>query len=881
MKMFYTTWFLIAVAITVQSGPIPQDDDAFAEAYLKKFYNLTQNHNKGRSGEMSNKLAEMQKFFGLTVTGTLDSNTMEMMKKPRCGVVDVAAYSTFGRDFKWQTNQLTYRIENYTPDMSVAEVDDSIQRALQVWAKVTPLRFTRIYSGVADIMISFGRRSHGDSYPFDGPSGTLAHAFAPSSGIGGDAHFDEDESFTFSSTRGFVLFLVAAHEFGHSLGLSHSSDPGALMYPTYSYTDPNKFVLPADDVKGIQSLYGPNPDKPVDPSKPNPPPVTPDACDRTLVLDAVATLRGEKLFFNGRFFWRLFGTNIVQQQLIKSFWPKAPENIHAAYENTVEDRLYLIKNQSVWAFSAYDLVSGFPKSLSSMGLPAKVKKVSAALYDQRTGKTLYDENKKKMDTGYPKQVNQGFPGVTGQITAAFQNSGFTYLFSGTNVFEYSTATRKVLRTLDNGYFLKCEGETWFLAAMSLFSTHSQLCRRLAHKYVSRTYTTRPTLNEVVIVSAVRTPMGSFKGSLSSLPATKLGSIAIKGAIEQAGISAEEVKEVYMGNVLQAGEGQAPTRQALLGAGLPLSTPATTINKVCASGMKSIMMAAQSLMCGHQDVMVAGGMESMSQVPYVMARETPQYGGVKMEDLIVKDGLTDVYNKFHMGNCAENTAKNSNISREEQDAYAINSYTRSKAAWESGILAKEVVPVSISQKGRPDVVVKEDEEWRKVDFSKVPKLKAVFQKENGTVTAANASTLNDGAAAVVLMTADAAKRLNVAPMARIVAFADAAVAPIDFPIAPAFAVPKVLSAAGIKKEDVAMWEINEAFSVVVLANIKMLDIDPSKVNINGGAVSLGHPIGMSGARIVGHMVHHLQPGQYGLAGICNGGGGASSILIQKL
>uniref|UniRef100_A0AAZ3NXC4 acetyl-CoA C-acetyltransferase n=1 Tax=Oncorhynchus tshawytscha TaxID=74940 RepID=A0AAZ3NXC4_ONCTS len=365
----------------------------------------------------------------------------------------------------------------------------------------------------------------------------------------------------------------------------------------------------------------------------------------------------------------------------------------------------------------------------------------------------------------------------------------------------------------------------------------------AHKYLSRTYSTRPSLNEVVIVSAVRTPMGSFRGSLAAVPATKLGSIAIKGAIEKAGIPVEEVKEVYMGNVLQAGEGQAPTRQALLGAGLSLSTPATTINKVCASGMKSIMLAAQSLMCGHQDVMVAGGMESMSNVPYVMTRDTPSYGGVRMEDLIVKDGLTDVYNKFHMGNCAENTAKNSQISREEQDAYAISSYSRSKAAYESGVLAKEIVPVSIPQRGKPDVVVSEDEEWRRVDFSKVPKLRAVFQKEN--------------------------------------AFADAATAPIDFPIAPAFAVPKVLAAAGLKKEDIAMWEINEAFSVVVLANVKMLDIDPSKVNVNGGAVSLGHPIGMSGARIVGHMVHALKSGQYGLAGICNGGGGASSIIIQKL
>ncbi|KAG7516797.1 acetyl-CoA acetyltransferase, mitochondrial [Solea senegalensis] len=420
-----------------------------------------------------------------------------------------------------------------------------------------------------------------------------------------------------------------------------------------------------------------------------------------------------------------------------------------------------------------------------------------------------------------------------------------------------------------------------MSSSGLLTMHTQICKRMAHKYLSRAYSSRPLLNEVVIVSAVRTPMGSFKGSLAAVPATKLGSIAIKGAIVKAGIAPEEVKEVYMGNVLQAGEGQAPTRQALLAAGLTQGTPATTINKVCASGMKSIMMAAQSLMCGHQDVMVAGGMESMSNVPYVMARETPAYGGVRLEDLIVKDGLTDVYNKFHMGNCAENTAKNYNITREEQDAYAIGSYSRSKAAFESGLLAKEIVSVSIPQRGKPDVVVSEDEEWRRVDFSKVPKLKAVFQKENGTVTAANASTLNDGAAALVLMTADAAKRLNVTPLARIIAFADAAVAPIDFPIAPAYAVPKVLDAAGLKKDDIAMWEINEAFSVVVLANIKMLDIDPAKVNVNGGAVSLGHPIGMSGARIVGHMVHNLTSCQYGLAGICNGGGGASSIIIQKL
>ncbi|KFO20708.1 Acetyl-CoA acetyltransferase, mitochondrial [Fukomys damarensis] len=455
---------------------------------------------------------------------------------------------------------------------------------------------------------------------------------------------------------------------------------------------------------------------------------------------------------------------------------------------------------------------------------------------------------------------------------------------------------------------------------------------------------RRLMQEVVIVSAARTPIGSFLGCLSSLAAPQLGSIAIQGAIEKAGIPKEEVKEAYMGNVLQGGEGQDPTRQAVLGAGLPISTPCTTVNKVCASGMKAIMMASQNLMCGHQDVMVAGGMESMSNVPYIMNRGATPYGGVKLEDLIVKDGLTDVYNKIHMGNCAENTAKKLNIPRDEQDTYAINSYTKSKAAWEAGKFGNEVIPVTVSVKGKPDVVVKEDEEYKRVDFSKVPKLKTVFQKENGTVTAANASTLNDGAAAMVLMTTDAAKRLNVKPLARIAAFADAAVDPIDFPVAPAYAVPKVrkgtvtaanastlndgaaamvlmttdaakrlnvkplariaafadaavdpidfpvapayavpkvLKDAGLKKEDIAMWEVNEAFSVVVLANIKMLEIDPQKVNINGGSVSLGHPIGMSGARIVVHLAHALKQGEYGLASICNGGGGASALLIQKL
>ncbi|MCL4130459.1 UNVERIFIED_CONTAM: hypothetical protein GTU68_053677 [Idotea baltica] len=377
-------------------------------------------------------------------------------------------------------------------------------------------------------------------------------------------------------------------------------------------------------------------------------------------------------------------------------------------------------------------------------------------------------------------------------------------------------------------------------------------------------------------------MGSFRSSLASLRAPELGAIAIKSAVERAGIDPKAVQEVYMGNVCQAGAGQAPTRQATLFSGLEKSTPCTTINKVCASGMKSIMLASQALMCGSQEVMVAGGMESMSNVPYYMKRGDSPYGGVRLDDGIVFDGLTDVYNKFHMGNCGENTAKKLNITREQQDDYALSSYKRSADAWKSGILRDEIIEVRITGKrGKPDTVVDEDEEFKKVNEAKFRKLATVFQRENGTVTAGNASTLNDGAAACVLMTADAANRLGAKPLARIVGFCDAATDPIDFPIAPAIATPKLLALTGVRKEDVARWEINEAFSVVVLANIKMNEIDASKVNVNGGAVSLGHPIGMSGARIVNHLAHTLRPGEKGVASICNGGGGASAIMIEKM
>lgn len=389
-------------------------------------------------------------------------------------------------------------------------------------------------------------------------------------------------------------------------------------------------------------------------------------------------------------------------------------------------------------------------------------------------------------------------------------------------------------------------------------------------------------NEVVIISAVRTPIGSFLGTLSPLSATQLGAVVVEEAVQRAGIQKEDVKEVYFGNVIQAALGQAPARQVTLFAGLPKSTVCTTVNKVCASGMKSIMFGAQSLQLGDQDVVLVGGMESMSNVPYYLKRGQMPYGGMNLLDGIVFDGLLDVYNKFHMGVCAETTAKKLKISREQQDEYAINSYKRSEAAYKNNIFASELTSVRVPQKrGQPDLIFTEDEEYKRVSYDKFNKLATVFQKENGTVTAGNASTLNDGAAALVLTTAEEATKLNAKPLARIVGFQDGACDPVDFPIAPSVAIPKLLEKTGVKKNDVALWEINEAFSAVVLANQVLLDLDPSKVNIHGGAVSLGHPIGMSGARIVVHLVHALKSGQIGVASICNGGGGASSIMVEKL
>uniref|UniRef100_A0A0N4XCT1 Acetyl-CoA acetyltransferase, mitochondrial (inferred by orthology to a human protein) n=1 Tax=Nippostrongylus brasiliensis TaxID=27835 RepID=A0A0N4XCT1_NIPBR len=381
------------------------------------------------------------------------------------------------------------------------------------------------------------------------------------------------------------------------------------------------------------------------------------------------------------------------------------------------------------------------------------------------------------------------------------------------------------------------------------------------------YSVFAKFQEVFIVGAARTPIGSFRSQLATVPAPQLGSVAIKAAVERSGVKPENVQEVYMGQVCQANVGQAPARQAALGAGLKVSTIVTTVNKVCSSGLKAIMLAAQQIQTGQQDVVIGGGMESMSQVPFYMPRGDTGYGGLQLVDGIVKDGLTDAYDKCHMGNCGEKTAKELVISREMQDEYAIGSYTKAAAAWKNGIMAPEVVPVTVKTR-KGDVVVDKDEEFTKVNFEKLKQLKAVFQKD-GTVTAGNASTLNDGAAAVLLASADAVKKHGCKPLAKILTFADAATNPLDFAIAPPLLVPKMLQSTGLKMTDIDQWEVNEAFSVVVLAFIKQVGCDPEKVNPHGGAVSIGHPIGMSGARLITHLVHTLKPGQKGLAAICNG------------
>ncbi len=392
------------------------------------------------------------------------------------------------------------------------------------------------------------------------------------------------------------------------------------------------------------------------------------------------------------------------------------------------------------------------------------------------------------------------------------------------------------------------------------------------------------MKEVYIISAKRTPIGSFGGVLSSLSATQLGASAIKGALEAAGVQAKDVEEVYMGNVVSANLGQAPARQAALFAGIGNDVPCTTVNKVCASGTKAIMLAAQSIMCGTNDLIVAGGMESMSNIPYYLpqARTGYRYGHGQMLDGLVKDGLTDVYNECAMGVCADNTASKFEISREEQDAFAESSYRKSANSTAEGLFKDEIISVEVPQRRGEALIVEEDEEYKKVKFEKIASLRPVFTKE-GTVTAANASTINDGAAALVLASKEKVEELGLKPVAKIVAFADAAQEPEWFTTAPTLAAPKALKKAGLSLSDIDFFEVNEAFAVVTIAFYKQLGIPAEKVNVFGGAVSLGHPLGASGARIVTTLnnVLHQKNGKYGLAAICNGGGGASALIIEKV
>ncbi len=388
--------------------------------------------------------------------------------------------------------------------------------------------------------------------------------------------------------------------------------------------------------------------------------------------------------------------------------------------------------------------------------------------------------------------------------------------------------------------------------------------------------------EVVIVSAVRTPIGSFMGSLSSLSATQLGSVAIKGAMDTINLDPTLVQEVFMGNVVQAGVGQAPARQAALGAGIPNTVPCTTVNKVCASGMKALMNAAQAIALGDADIVVAGGMESMSNIPhYVHMRRGTKFGPASLIDGMQRDGLVDAYDKNAMGVCADACATEYTFSREDQDAYAIQSYERSAKAWSEGKYSDEVIPVSVPQRRGEPIIISEDEEYKNVRMDKIPALRPAFSKD-GTVTAANASTINDGAGAMILMSAEKAQELGYTPLASIKGYADAAHEPEWFTTAPAKALPKALAKAGLNQSDVDYFEFNEAFAVVGLANMKILGLTDSNVNVNGGAVSLGHPLGCSGVRIVITLVNVLKQNnaKIGAAAICNGGGGASAMVIER-
>ncbi|NXK46273.1 MMP3 protein, partial [Chauna torquata] len=473
-----------------------KEDMQFAQKYLENFYDFKEEkHSLFKSknlNRMADKIQEMQSFFGLEVTGELNRKTLEMMKRPRCGIPDVRSYSTFPRSPRWKKEEVTYRILNYTPDMLQADVDEAIAKAFNLWSSVTPLRFTRIYSGDADIMISFAAGFHGDFYSFDGPGGTLAHAYPPSSGIGGDAHFDEDENWTkFTTYNGYNLFLVAAHELGHSLGLGHSNVFGALMYPIYMHTDTSNYRLPQDDIDGIQALYGAPRESPALPTEAFLPQETteitpteaptemsprkeptemtpskrPEDCDPHLSFDAITTLRGEILFFKGSYVWRKSPYfSAIEHDTISTFWPSLTAGFDAAYEIVKKDQVIFFKDNQYWAVSGYSMEPGFPKPIQNLGFPKSVRKIDAAVHDQNTKKTYFfvgnkywsfNENTQSMEKRYPRKIAADFQGIVHTVDAAFQKNGYFYFFHGSNQYEVDTKSKKLVRKMKSNSWFDC------------------------------------------------------------------------------------------------------------------------------------------------------------------------------------------------------------------------------------------------------------------------------------------------------------------------------------------------------------------------------------------------------------------------------------------
>ncbi|XP_003923817.3 stromelysin-1 [Saimiri boliviensis] len=472
--------FLLLLCMAVCSAyPLDgaaRDEDArmdLVQQYLENYYNLEKDGKqfvrRKDSSPVVKKIQEMQKFLGLEVTGKLDSDTLEVMRKPRCGVPDVGHFNTFPGMPKWRKTHLTYRIVNYTLDLPKDAVDSAIEKALKVWEEVTPLTFSRLYEGEADIMISFAVREHGDFYPFDGPGKVLAHAYAPGPGINGDAHFDDDEQWT-KDTTGTNLFLVAAHELGHTLGLFHSDNTEALMYPVYNpLTDLTRFHLSQDDVNGIQSLYGPHPgspEKPLVPKETVPPETeTPATCDPALSFDAISTLRGEILFFKDRHFWRKSLRKLEPElYLISSFWPSLPSGMDAAYEVTSKDLVFIFKGSQFWAIRGNEVQAGYPRGIHTLGFPPTVRKIDAAISDKEKKKTYFfvedkywrfDEKRHSMEPGFPKQIAEDFPGIDSKVDAVFEKFGFFYFFTGSSQLEFDPNAKKVTHVLKSNSWFNC------------------------------------------------------------------------------------------------------------------------------------------------------------------------------------------------------------------------------------------------------------------------------------------------------------------------------------------------------------------------------------------------------------------------------------------